>query len=75
VTAELPGLLHITLDEVAEGLSNGIFTSVDLVNAYIARIEESNEKFRSVLKINPDALSVAALLDEERRRSGRRGPV
>jgi amidase len=69
----LTGLLNITLEQVAEGLDSGRFTSVDLVKAYIARIEECNEKFRSVLQINPDAVHVAELLDQERSRSGRRG--
>lgn len=70
---ELPSLLNITLEQVAEGLEGGKFTSVELVKAYIARIEECNEEFRSVLQINPDAVHVAELLDQERGRSGRRG--
>jgi amidase len=70
---ELPSLLNITLEQVAEGLEGGKFTSVDLVKAYIARIEESNEEFWSVLEINPDAIRVAELLDRERSRSGSRG--
>jgi amidase len=74
-TGELPSLLNINLEEVAEGLENGRFTSVDIVKAYIARIEESNEEFRSVIEINPDAVRAAELLDEERHRSGSRGRV
>jgi amidase len=70
---ELPSLLNITLEQVAEGLDSKRFTSVDLVKAYIARIEECNEEFRAVLQINPDAVHVAKLLDQERGRSGRRG--
>ena len=70
---EFPGLLNITLEQVAEGLDRGKFTSVDLVKAYTARIEECNEEFRSVLQLNPDAVHVAELLDQERGRSGRRG--
>lgn len=42
-------------------------------STYIARIEESNEDFRSVLEINPDAIRVAKSLDAERNRAGRRG--
>lgn len=72
---ELPGLLNITLEEVAEGLQSSKFTSVDIVKAYLARIEESNDEFRSVIEINPDAVRAAKLLDEERHRSGRRGQV
>jgi amidase len=46
---------------------------VDIVKAYIARIEESNEEFRAVIEINRDAIRAAELLDEERHRSGSRG--
>ncbi|KAF9876904.1 amidase [Colletotrichum karsti] len=62
-----PPLLDATLDDLNLGLQTGLFTSVDLVNAYIARIEEVNHVVRAVAEINPDALSIAATLDETRR--------
>ncbi|KAF2762059.1 glutamyl-tRNA amidotransferase subunit A [Pseudovirgaria hyperparasitica] len=52
----------------------GLFTSVELVKAYLARIEEASE-FKAVLQINPDVLDVAESLDQERTRSGSRGPL
>lgn len=62
----LPDLLDATLDDLRAGLDNGDFTSVDLVSAYIARIEEVNAKLHAVTEINPDALAIAAKADETR---------
>lgn len=48
------------------------------VKAYFARIDEVNQKgpaLRAVLELNPLALEQAAALDEERKRSGPRGPL
>ncbi|PVH68788.1 amidase signature enzyme [Cadophora sp. DSE1049] len=67
-------LLGITIGQVSDGLSSGHFTSVDLVKAYIARIEETRE-FNAVIQVNPDAVSIAKSLDGERVRSGSRGPL
>ena len=49
------------------------FTSVDLTNAYIARIKEVDDVFRAVLEINKDAIPIAQSLDDELKRTGRRG--
>ncbi|KAF6821789.1 glutamyl-tRNA amidotransferase subunit A (amidase) [Colletotrichum plurivorum] len=65
-----PPLLDATLDELSQGLESGLFTSVDLVNAYIARIEETNDLLHAVSEINPDALSIAASLDVVRQQGG-----
>lgn len=61
-----PLLLDATLDDLRAGLDAGLFTSVDLVNAYIARIDEVNDELRPITELNPDALSIAAELDEQR---------
>ena len=70
---KLPDLMHITLEDIAIGFDNDDFASVHLVKAYIARIHEVNEQFKAVIEINKDALSIAKDLDDERKRSGRRG--
>ncbi|GAW06898.1 amidase signature enzyme [Lentinula edodes] len=62
--------------ELQAALDAGRFTSVDLVTAYLARIEEVNlhgAELRAVLQVSPVALDAAAILDEERQRSGKRG--
>ncbi|KAG1727411.1 amidase signature domain-containing protein [Suillus lakei] len=62
----LPDLLYATIDDLQSGLAAGTFTSVDLVKAYVARIDEVNPVLYAVIETNPDALSVAASLDAER---------
>ncbi|KAH9486285.1 Putative amidase [Psilocybe cubensis] len=70
-----PDLYDASIPELQDGLDAGHFSSVDLVNAYFARIEEVNLKgptLRAVLETNPSALEQAAALDEERRKTGKR---
>jgi amidase len=65
----LPDLYDASILDLQDGLDRGYFSSVDLVNAYVARINEVNLKgpgLRAVLEINPSALEVASILDEER---------
>ncbi|KAI0099690.1 putative amidase [Nemania sp. FL0031] len=71
---KIPPLLDATIKSLAEGLEARRFTSVELVEAYIARIKEAAE-FRAVLQINPEAVDIARSLDEEREQSHRRGPL
>jgi amidase len=70
-----PPLLDATLEDLACGLGLGMFTSVDLVEAYVARIGEVNSTLRMVTELNPDARQIAADLDAERARGGVRGPL
>lgn len=71
-----PPLIEATLDDLAWGLATGLFTSVDLVHAYTARILEVNATLRMVTELNPDALAIAAGLDAERAAgSALRGPL
>lgn len=70
-----PPLIEATLDDLVWGLDTGLFTSVDLVNAYTARILEVNSTLRMVTELNPDALSIAAGLDSERASGASRGPL
>lgn len=70
-----PSLLDATLEDLTRGLEAGWFTSVDLVNAYTARILEVNATLRMVTELNPDALGIAAALDAERAANASRGPL
>ncbi|SPO01773.1 related to amidase [Cephalotrichum gorgonifer] len=70
-----PPLLDATLEDLASGLESGLFTSVDLVNAYIARILEVNDTLKAVTELNPDALSIAAEADDSRARGEVAGPL
>ncbi len=70
-----PSLYNATLAQLTYGLESGCFTSVDLVKAYLARIDEVNDKLHAVIVTNPDALSIAAQLDAERANGHRRGQL
>ncbi|PAV17947.1 amidase signature enzyme [Pyrrhoderma noxium] len=74
-TQKFPDLYEASVFELNHGLDRGDFTSVDLVKAYFARIEEVNLKgpsLRAVLELNPSALEQAAALDKERSTKGPR---
>lgn len=47
----------------------------EITAAYIERIRTIDTVLHAVLEINPDALAIAAELDEERRQRGPRGPL
>ncbi|KAL7928159.1 amidase signature domain-containing protein [Trichoderma chlorosporum] len=73
--AKLPSLLDATLEELQSGLNAGHFTSVDLIRAYTARIEEVNPRLHAVNDINPDAISIAAHHDALRGSGSIIGPL
>jgi amidase len=56
---------ELTLQKISQGLSQGEFTVVDIVQAHLLRIQAVDEIVHAVLSINPDALNVAKQLDEE----------
>lgn len=72
---EFPSLIDVTLEDLEYGLESGLFTSVDLVKAYEARIMEVNSTLRMVTELNPDALSIAAELDSMRKNGTILGPL
>jgi amidase len=71
-------LEEVTIAQLQEGLRSGKHTSVELVEKYLARIDEVNTKgpqLRAVIEINPDAHAIADALDAERKQKGPRGPL
>ncbi|KAL9635991.1 MAG: hypothetical protein Q9204_002421 [Flavoplaca sp. TL-2023a] len=70
-----PNLIDTTTEELQTGLEGALFTSCDLVKAYVARIQEVNSALHVVTEINPDALSIAAEHDAERANGTTRGPL
>jgi amidase len=56
-------------------MQKGEITSRDLVAKYLGRIDTADKPTRSVIEINPDALSIAAALDSERKAGKLRGPL
>ncbi|KAH5392462.1 hypothetical protein HBI68_241490 [Parastagonospora nodorum] len=72
VTATALKLLHTTLPDLLDGLKYGLFTSEQLVKAYLARITEVNHIFHATVEVNPDATVIARCLDNERHQRGYR---
>jgi amidase len=69
---------EITIAELQEGMQSGRFTARSLVEKYSARIEEIDKHgpaVNSIIEMNPDALSIAEGLDEERKEKVPRGPL
>ena len=57
----------IGIAELLQRMAEGGLTARALTRHCLARIDTLDEKVNSVLEINPDALDIAAALDEERR--------
>jgi amidase len=74
-SAETFNIEEATFAELEAGLKGGRFTSVALVEQYSARIADIDKKINSVIELNPDAASIAAALDRERKEKGPRGPL
>ena len=56
-------------------MASGQVSSKDLVKGYLRRIESLNPLLHSVIETNPNAVSIAQHLDNERRRGHVRGPL
>src|ERR1035438_4235923 len=71
-------LQEATIDWLQQKMQSGQYTSVDITNKYlkrIAQIDKSGPKLNAVIELNPDALSIAASLDKERKEGRLRGPL
>ncbi|KAK2873274.1 hypothetical protein FQN49_002464 [Arthroderma sp. PD_2] len=72
---DIPRLIEASAEQLQDGLTKGCFTSVDLVNTYVARIAEVNSTVRAVTEINPEAIAIAQQMDDERKNGMLRGPL
>lgn len=71
-------LEEATIADLQAGMSSGRMTARSIAQQYLARIEELDRKgptLRHVIEINPDALSIADSLDQERKSGRVRGPL
>jgi amidase len=67
---------EITIPELQDGMKSGKFTARALVEKYTARIEDIDKRtVNAVIELNPDALTIADALDQERKAKGPRGPL
>ncbi len=70
--------LEMTIIQLQQGYSEGRYSIVDVVQAYLERIEaidRSGPSLNAVITINPDALKIAEMLDKEYQKGFRRGPM
>lgn len=71
-------LSEYSISEVQEGYTRGEWSAVTLCEVFLRRISEIDQTgpaLRSVIEVNPEALEIAAALDQERSRRGPRGPL
>jgi amidase len=69
---------EITIPELQDGMKSGKFTARSLTEKYLSRIDEIDKRgpaVNAIIELNPDALAIAATLDEERKAKGPRGPL
>src|SRR5437868_12151506 len=66
--------VEATIPQLQAAMTNGQLTSRDLVLGYLDRIQQLNPTLHAVIETNPNAVSIAAGLDNERRAGHVRGP-
>src|SRR5467141_3956282 len=67
---------EVTIAELQSGMAAGKYTARSLARKYLDRIDEVDKHgpaINSIIELNPDALSIAADLDKERKTKGPRG--
>jgi amidase len=67
--------IEATIPELQDLMASGQLTSRQLTQGYIRRIQSLNPLLHSVIELNPNAIAIAAGLDNERRRGQVRGPL
>ncbi|HSE30058.1 MAG TPA: amidase [Pyrinomonadaceae bacterium] len=71
-------LEEMSLSEMQQGLQSGKYSARSLIEKYVDRINDIDKRgpaLNSVIELNPDAESIAAALDRERKEKGSRGPL
>ena len=69
---------ELTVVELQQEMATGALTAHGLAERYLERIDALDRQgpaIHSVIELNPQALSIAAALDDERRLKGPRGPL
>jgi amidase len=67
--------VEATIPQLQAAMASGALTSVQLTNGYISRIQSLNPTLHAVIEVNPNALAIAAALDNERHAGHVRGPL
>jgi amidase len=67
-----------TISDLGQKLTSGKYTSEELVNLYLKRIESidtNGTQLNAIIEINPEAVSIAKQMDDERKNGKIRGPL
>ena len=67
--------IEATIPQLQALMASGQLTSRELTQAYLQRIAALNPLLHSVIETNPNAVAIAARLDNERRAGSTRGPL
>lgn len=71
-------LEEATIDELINNYKEGVYTSQDVVEAYLERIEQFDQngpRINSVITVNPDAIAIAKELDRKMKDGNTVGPL
>lgn len=71
-------LNETTIDELQKKMQSGEYTSHAVTQLYLDRIQQIDKagpKLNAVIELNPDALTIAAAMDAERKSGKVRGPL
>ncbi len=71
-------LAGMTVDQLQHKMKTGEYTAYEITKMYLDRIRDIDQNgiaLNAVIEINPDALSIAQALDEERANHHVRGPL
>jgi amidase len=69
---------EMTIEELQASMNSGTLTARSITEMYLERIkkiDQSGPSLKSVIEVNPDALSIAEALDDERKTKGPRSPM
>lgn len=69
---------EITIDQLQQKMQSGEYTSKGITQMYLNRIEaidKNGPALNSVIEVNPDAISIAETMDNERKNGKIRGPL
>jgi amidase len=77
-TGPASSIEEITIAQIQSMFAAGTLTAASLVNMYLSRIsalDQSGPKLNSILQKNPDALSIAQQIDQQRQSGTNLGPM
>src|SRR5215469_1518346 len=67
--------VEATIPQLQAAMASGQLSSKELTKGYLQRIQSFNPTLHAVIEVNPNAISIAQHLDNERRKGIVRGPL